>query len=52
MAGLPYFFHLHPTLHTPQQDEVAVRLTQREPGAADWRAANVLTQYYSAARYL
>lgn len=34
------------------QDEVGVRLTQEDPGAADWRAMNLLTQYYSAPRYL
>lgn len=34
------------------QDEVGVRLTQADPGAADWRVMNLLTQYHSRAQYL
>lgn len=41
-----------PARSQPPQDEVGVRLTQVEPGAADWRAMNLLTQYYSRPRYL
>lgn len=33
------------------QDEVAVRLTGREPGGADWRVMNLITQYYCDAQY-
>lgn len=36
----------------PPQDEVGVRLTQEDPGAADWRAMNLLTLYFSTPRYL
>jgi hypothetical protein len=42
--------HIHPLACL--QDEVAVRLTMRDPGAADWRAMNLITQYYSTAEYL
>ena len=34
------------------QDEVGVRLTQVQPGGPDWRAMNLLPQYYSQAQYL
>jgi len=34
------------------QDEVGVRLTQVDPGAADWRAMNILTLYYCRPQYL
>lgn len=37
---------------TPAQDEVGVRLTQVDPGASDWRAMNLLTQYYARPQYL
>ena len=33
------------------QDEVARRLTLTQPGASDWRAMTVETQYYSKPRY-
>ena len=46
----PYPADLPPS-HT-LQDEVAVRLTQRTPGGPDWRAMNLLTQYYARASYL
>eukprot|EP00887_Chlorella_sp_A99_P004463 scaffold30.g4463.t1 len=35
----------------PPQDEVAVRLTARDPGGADWRAMNILVQFYSLPSY-
>lgn len=47
-----------PHQHSPSapapapQDEVGVRLTQQDPGAADWRAMNILTQYYCRPQYL
>lgn len=34
------------------QDEVAVRLTQEEPGGPDWRAMNILMRYYCTPKYL
>ena len=34
------------------QDEVGVRLTQVQPGGPDWRAMNLMTQFYSQAQYL
>ena len=39
-------------LPAPPQDEVGVRLTQADPGAADWRAMNILTLYYCRPQYL
>ncbi len=36
----------------PKQDEAAVRLTQNGPGAADYRVANVIAQYYSSPKYM
>jgi len=37
---------------TSLQDEVGVRLTQEDPGSADWRAMNIITQYFSRPSYL
>ncbi|GAB4815735.1 hypothetical protein N2152v2_002781 [Parachlorella kessleri] len=33
------------------QDEVAVRLTGRDPGGHDWRVMNLIVQYYCRAQY-
>lgn len=34
------------------QDEVAHRLTNNKPGSSDWRAMNVIVQYYCQPTYL
>ena len=34
------------------QDEVAVRLTQEQPGGPDWRAMNIIVRYYCEPSYL
>ena len=34
------------------QDEVALRLTAEVPGGSDWRAMNIIVQYYSTPRYV
>jgi ribosomal RNA small subunit methyltransferase A len=34
------------------QDEVAIRLSQTEPGGPDWRAMNIIVHYYSNPKYL
>ena len=34
------------------QDEVALRLTAPTPGGPEWRAMNIIVQYYSEASYL
>lgn len=35
-----------------EQDEVGIRLTNTKPGGPDWRAMNIIVQYYSNATYL
>jgi 16S rRNA (adenine1518-N6/adenine1519-N6)-dimethyltransferase len=34
------------------QDEVAIRLSQTQPGGPDWRAMNIIVHYYSKPKYL
>jgi 16S rRNA (adenine1518-N6/adenine1519-N6)-dimethyltransferase len=34
------------------QDEVAIRLSQTQPGGPDWRAMNIVVHYYSNPKYL
>jgi 16S rRNA (adenine1518-N6/adenine1519-N6)-dimethyltransferase len=34
------------------QDEVAIRLSQTQPGGPDWRAMNIIVHYYSNPKYL
>lgn len=40
------------SLHLMLQHEVGERLTNNAPGSSDWRVMNLITQYYSEAKYV